>query len=79
MAVKENETRWSKTYLAKKLGKRYWQFGMCTSSTYWGVAGFGAPWTVHVSPLSHINKMNVDGQVVRTVDPVFGVLNADYF
>lgn len=79
MAVKEMKQGGPKPIWQKKLGKRYWQFGMCTSSTYWGVAGFGAPWTVHVSPLSHINKMNVDGQVVRTVDPVFGVLNADYF
>jgi len=79
MAVKEMKQGGPKPLWEKSLGKRYWKYGMCTSSTFWGVAGFGAPWTVHASQLSHVNKIKVDGQEVRTVDPVFGVLNADYF
>ena len=79
MAAKEMRMGGPKPIWAKKLGKRYWRYGMCSSSTFWGVAGFGSPWTVHASPLSHINKMKVDGQEVRTVDTVFGVLNSDFF
>ena len=62
MAAKEMQMGGPKPIWAKKLGKRYWRYGMCSSSTFWGVAGFGSPWTVHASPLSHINKMKVDGQ-----------------
>ena len=78
MAAKEMRMGGPKPIWAKKLGKRYWRYGMCSSSTFWGLL-VSAPMDGARQPLSHINKMKVDGQEVRTVDTVFGVLNSDFF
>ena len=63
----------------KNLGGPYWKYGMCSSSSFWKTAGFGAPWFVHAGGVSRVKKLKVGGAEAREIESVFAVLNADYY